>query len=229
MDRLTVFWDFDGTLVSSPHMWSCSMYRAMKEICPESGATIEDIRRFTPYIFTWSYPERDYGQYKGEKWWDFMNIGFMETYTALGLSGAEAERACVRAREIINLRENYNIFPDSIPALERCRAVGAKNVILSNNIPELEDIMKDMGLHGYFDGFVVSAIEGYDKPRSELFEIGKERYPAERYVMIGDNPDADVCGGRAAGMKTVLVRRGGCDSADLSIPDLSHLPSPFDI
>ena len=158
MKSITVFWDFDGTLVSSPHMWSCSMFRAMKEVCPKSTAAIEDIRRYTPHIFTWSYPERDHTAYRGEKWWDHMNMGFMSTYTALGLNEEQARKASKRAREIINLRENYSIFPDSIPALEKMRSAGAKNVILSNNIPELEDIMLDIGLHNYFDGFVISAI-----------------------------------------------------------------------
>ena len=221
---ITVLWDFDGTLVSSPHMWSCSMHRALLETTPESGASIEDIRRYTPYIFTWSYPERDYSAYKGEKWWDFMNMGFYRTYTSLGLTSQQAQRASLRARELILRRENYAVFPDAADTLRTVKEAGGRNVILSNNIPELEDIMKDIGLHEYFEGFVISAIEGYDKPRKELFEIAKRRFPSERYIMIGDNPEADIMGAEAVGMTTVLVHKGYCPKADYCADTLSQLP-----
>ena len=38
--------------------------------------------------------------------------------------------------------------------------------------------------------------------------------------MVGDNPIADVKGGKAAGMKTVLVHKGYNAEADYSFDDL---------
>ncbi len=219
----TIFWDFDGTLVSSPHMWSNSMLEALKDTVPYSAVTIEDIRRYTPHIFTWNYPMEDHTAYQGENWWEYMNSQFYNTYISLGLSDSEAKIASEKIRPLILRKENYVIFPDAAETLSCLRDKGIRNVILSNNIPELNEIMDEIGLSHYFDGFVISADFGYDKPRRELFEIAKELYPSEKYIMVGDNPKADVKGGKDAGMTTILVHRGEHPDADYCFDTLSEI------
>lgn len=219
----TIFWDFDGTLVSSPHLWSGSMLAALKEADPQSEISLQDIQRYTAVIFTWNFPEKDYRQYTREKWWHFMNRRFYESYIDLGVTSQVARRATLLIRSIILKSENYLLFPDTVSTLKAVRETGVRNVILSNNIPELEDIIRNIGLHEYFDGYVVSAIEGYDKPRRELFEIAKKRFPSKKYIMVGDNPNADIKGGNAAHMETVLVHKGFCPQADHCFDNLEDI------
>lgn len=80
-----------------------------------------------------------------------------------------------------------------------------------------------MGLSIYFDRIIVSALEGYDKPRKELFDIAKSYYPDENYIMIGDNITADIIGGKNSGMKTILVHNGFDNRADICVDNLSDI------
>ena len=103
--------------------------------------------------------------------------------------------------------------------------MGNNNIILSNNYPDLIEVIKDLKLDKYFDGYVISAIEGYDKPRKELFDIAKNfNKNDEPMFMVGDSVNADIRGGNAAGMVTVFVHNGYCEEADHCIDTLSELP-----
>jgi len=65
------------------------------------------------------------------------------------------------------------------------------------------------GLADLVDAVCISGAEGVRKPDPRLFLLAAEMAgaPAGRGWMIGDDPDADVAGGRAAGLRTVWVRR----------------------
>ena len=107
--------------------------------------------------------------------------------------------------------------------LQAAKDLGYTNVILSNNYPDMAEVVDALGLTEYFDGMIVSAIEGYDKPRPELFEIAQKRFPADRYYMIGDNPKADILGGKNAGMTTILVHKEPVEYADHCFPNLASI------
>ena len=66
--------------------------------------------------------------------------------------------------------------------------------------------MNKLGLNEYFDGCVVSALLGYDKPRREIFNYARKLAgnPA-RCIMVGDNPVDDIRGAKNAGFNTILV------------------------
>ena len=215
-----IFWDYDGTLAWSEHLWSISVHRALLETDPASPVTFHQIWECMEYGFTWHTPERDYTAFKGEKWWDFMNRHFYESYLKCGVSEETARAAAAAVRGVIKRLENYHLYEDTIEVLEAMKAAGHANIILSNNYPDLEDVLNGLGLMKYFDGRVVSAVEGYDKPRPELFTIARQRFPGDDCWMIGDNPRADVLGGKAAGMKTILVHKGFSENADYCFDNL---------
>ena len=109
--------------------------------------------------------------------------------------------------------------------LEKAKEKGHTNIILSNNFPELEVITDALGITKFFDKLIVSGLVGYDKPRKEIFDIAKSFYPGEDFVMIGDNPVADIVGGKAAGMTTVLVHKGYDKNADYCFDNLLDICS----
>ncbi|MBR6650470.1 MAG: HAD family hydrolase [Clostridia bacterium] len=215
-----ICWDFDGTLVYSDHLWSSSVFRALNETVPKHNITFSDIRSCMATGFTWHTPYEDYSSMTGEKWWIFMNRHIYNSYLSLGIEPHLAKMATDRVRDIIKETKNYNLYPDTIAVLERARENGYKNVLLSNNYPDLIEVLDALDLTRYFDHLIISALEGYDKPRLEIFEIAKNLYPDGEYIMVGDNPCADVEGGKAAGMKTILVHKGYCDEADHCFDDL---------
>lgn len=218
-----VFWDFDGTVVYSTSLWSSSVLKALKEIDPDTLIELEDVRRYMAFGFTWYTPDEDYSSLKGEKWWGFMNRHIYESYMNLGVDTETAQKATGKVRNIIKGKRNYTLYDDFEYTVTELRKRGFINVILSNNYPELKETTDKLQITKFFDGIIVSALEGYDKPRKELFEIAKKRYPADEYYMIGDSVNADIIGGRKAGMKTILVHSGYNKNADYCCDKLKDI------
>lgn len=220
-----VYWDFDGTLVRSDSLWSISVFKALCETCGNHDVSFGDIRRCMATGFTWHTPQNDYTAYKNDKWWELMNKHIYTSYLSLGVDDETARAATQKVRSIIKKTENYTLYPDCVSTLDALKTLGNKNIILSNNYPDLIEVIKDLKLDKYFDGYVISAIEGYDKPRKELFDIAKNfNKNDEPMFMVGDSVNADIRGGNAAGMVTVFVHNGYCEEADHCIDTLSELP-----
>lgn len=218
-----IFWDFDGTITYSNPLWSSSVLKALLSVHPDSKVTLEAVRKHMAYGFTWHTPDNDYSSLTGDRWWEFMNKHIFRSYTQLGVDTDTAERATEKVRSIIKEKDNYTLYDDFVYTVSQLKKNGVKNVILSNNYPELKEVTDKLDITRLFDGIIVSALEGYDKPRKELFGIAKERYPAEKYYMVGDSVTADIVGGRNAGMKTVLVHRGYNEMADYCFDDLKSI------
>jgi len=126
-----------------------------------------------------------------------MNTKFYNDYIRLGVQSDIAEKAVNLIRDIIKSKSNYKLYSDAIATLKSVVEKGHKNVILSNNYPDLSDVIKALDLDKYFDKIIVSANIGYDKPRPEIFEYAKNLYPNYNdFIMIGDNPNADIVGGK---------------------------------
>lgn len=218
-----IFWDFDGTLAHSTHLWSGSVYAALQETDPHSAVTFAQIRQCMATGFTWHTPERDYTAYTGEKWWDFMLRHIYASYLRCGAPEDAAKAATAKLRSIIKRTENYTLYEDAIPTLQKMKAMGHTNVLLSNNYPDLGEVLQALELTKHLDGIILSAVEGYDKPRKELFDLAKSRYPSDRYYMVGDNITADILGGSNAGMTTILVHKGFSQAAEYCFPDLNSI------
>ncbi len=225
--KKALFWDFDGTLVHSPSLWSASVLRAIRTLRPESGIELEDIRARMHEAYPWDMPHIDYSELTGQKWWGHMFRRFSAVYTALGIDEKAAEEASRLVRIYILDPEQYLLYDDTVETLAACLRKGYENYVLSNNYPELPDIIRQLGIARYFAGYIVSGSYGYDKPRPELFEVALRAagYPDICY-MIGDNPSADIAGGRAAGMRTILVHRHmeRRAEADYAFEDLADIP-----
>lgn len=219
-----IFWDFDGTIVHSNHLWSGSVYRSLKEADENTKVNFNDIRKCMASGFTWHTPNEDYSSFTHVKWWDFMNNKILNDYISLGVKESVAKAASQKVRSTIKEVSNYELYPDSVETLKAAIKKGHKNVILSNNYPDLIDVIKALNLHKYFDNFVVSAVVGYDKPRSEIFKIAKSLYPIDtEFIMIGDSVNADIIGGNNAGMKTILVHNGQDSNADYCFDNLKSI------
>ena len=86
-------------------------------------------------------------------------------------------------------------------------------------------VIKNLGLAEYFIDYIVSANIGYEKPRNEIFQYALKiaDYPNNCF-MIGDNPIADIQGGKSAGMKTILTHNDCESDADHKCKSLSEIP-----
>lgn len=220
-----LFWDFHGTLIYSDigdMVWTNALHRALSKqgysISPqEIGARLHE-------GFTWYRPESAYPSQTGAAWWEGLFQFLCPFYTAHNVVERDMLSANRALREAVLDKRNYVLYPDAEATLRACAEKGYKNYILSNNFPELPDVIQDMGLAGYFAGYIVSANVGFEKPRIEIFEYALRvaGNPA-MCVMIGDNPVSDIKGGKGAGMKTIMVHQQTPSEADFSCETLSQI------
>jgi putative hydrolase of the HAD superfamily len=121
-----------------------------------------------------------------------------------GLDHATARRALMGALE-------FRPYDDVIPALNELRADGHGLVVVSNWDCGLPDWLGPPGLLELVDGVVTSAEVGVAKPDPRVFRRALELAgaSADHTVHVGDSPENDVKGARAAGIRAVLVQRDG--------------------
>jgi putative hydrolase of the HAD superfamily len=103
-------------------------------------------------------------------------------------------------------RNRVELYPDSLPALER---IGARwpLVSLTNGNADLQRI----GLHTHFAHHVCARDSGVAKPDPRIFLAAAERLgvaPAQ-ILHVGDDPVMDMVGARDAGLRTAWINRDG--------------------
>lgn len=214
----TIFWDFDGTLVYSEHLWSGSLYRSLQRYTSHKDITLDKIRPPMSHGFSWDFYYEDMHELVGEKWWDYTFEHILRVYKAVGITESEAKTLLPLFRKTLLEPANYHIYPDTIPTLETLRSRGYKHFLLSNNYPELDITMEKIGLTKYFDGMIISAQVGYDKPRREIFEIALERAGnPENCFMVGDNPQSDIKGAANIGIPAILVHNDNTQGFECTV------------
>lgn len=226
---LAVFcWDFDGTLTWCDHLWSGSVQKALLETVPDAKIEFNAIRKCNETGFSWHTPEKAYPDRTGELWWEDMNRHFYKSCLSLGLNEEQSRTAAEKVRAIIKKKENYFLFDGVYETLEHIKNQGHKNILLSNNYPDLKEVTDALDLTQYFEHMVISGLVGYEKPHPKLFEMAKALYPNESdFYMVGDNINADIIGGKNAGMKTILVHKGFDERADYCFDKLKNIKNIF--
>jgi HAD superfamily hydrolase (TIGR01509 family) len=121
-------------------------------------------------------------------------------------------------------------FPDAAPVLGALRAAGIHTAVVSNWDCSLGEVLAGLGLGGLLDTVITSAEAGARKPDPQIFRMALERLrrPPELVLLVGDSLDVDVAGGRAAGIRSLLLDRGGSagDTGDVEcISTLDNLPT----
>jgi putative hydrolase of the HAD superfamily len=102
------------------------------------------------------------------------------------------------------------LYADVEETLTLLRQRGLKVGIVTNGLDgDLREILRRVGLNGYFDIEVTSNLVGKMKPHRRIFmhaleDLGVE---PEEAIHIGDLVDADYKGARSCGLKALLVDR----------------------
>jgi len=108
----------------------------------------------------------------------------------------------------------FRPYPDAAPALGRLRHRGIRSAVVSNWDVSLRGVLAELGLGGLVDEIVVSAEVAARKPDPAIVRaaLRRLRCPAGKALMVGDSPETDVAGARAAGVRAVLIDRTGAAS-----------------
>jgi putative hydrolase of the HAD superfamily len=122
-----------------------------------------------------------------------------------------AEDALELLSESFRLGESWRLFPEVIPVLGSLKADGIRLAVVSNWDSRLPGLLETLGLAPYFDAVVFSHAVGVEKPHPGIFRSALERIGADAAstLHVGDVPELDLEGARAAGIDAVLVDHHG--------------------
>jgi putative hydrolase of the HAD superfamily len=101
-------------------------------------------------------------------------------------------------------RNEIEFFPDALEALRRL-STRYRLVSLTNGNSDLDRI----GIGGYFAAVVSARSAGVAKPDARIFRAAcaSVGVPADAVLHVGDDPDLDVRGALAAGIRSAWVNR----------------------
>lgn len=113
-------------------------------------------------------------------------------------------------------RNHVELYPDVLPALDAL-ATDYRLIAVTNGNADLQAI----GIRHLFDDVVSAAEVGAAKPAREIFDEAVRRAGVTHgeALHVGDHPECDVEGARAAGLTPVWMNRAG-----RAWPE--HLPAP---
>lgn len=222
-----ILWDFEGTLVDRPGRWRSALMEVLD--VNETGHQI-DMEQIRPYLrdgFPWHRPEEIHSELsESSRWWASLGPLFTRAYQGVGYPISRAEELSSYVREVFINPNRFIVYEDTIPTLTMLLEKGWRHAILSNHVPELQDIISGLGLGLYFDFCFSSGVTGYEKPNPKAFQHALQAIGLPRDVwMIGDNADADIRGAESVGIRAILVRNNSKASVRYYAQDLREVVS----
>jgi len=127
----------------------------------------------------------------------------------MGIAAGYGDGFVDEAFAVFDLERNtLELFPDVRASLESLRRRYTL-VAVTNGNARLDRI----GIDHLFDGFVSARTAGAAKPAQRIFDAAVDAGGAARHetLHVGDHPEIDVHGARAAGLRSAWLNRSGCD------------------
>ena len=112
--------------------------------------------------------------------------------------------------------EAWTVYDDVWPLLDGLKERAIPTAVVSNFDSRLLTVLDGLQLTDAFHTVVYSTQAGTAKPGASIFNLAARQLqiPMPACLHIGDNPEADLQGARAAGMQARLVVRDAVRDAD---------------
>jgi putative hydrolase of the HAD superfamily len=220
-----ILWDFDGTLGYRDGNWS----GALHSILLKNGITnipIEAIKLYLTKGFTWHNTEKSNKELFGNRtWWEYYEEDFSNIFIELGIQEDASKNISKGIKKEYMDLTKWHIYDDTIKALETAIKKYYRNIILSNHIPELDEIIKGLGIEKYFEKIYSSGNIGYEKPNSKIYEyvLDGEKINKKDCIIIGDSYSSDIEGGMRMGINSILVRTENKNNYGKYCKDLENI------
>ena len=99
-----------------------------------------------------------------------------------------------------------------------------KLVLVSNFYGNIQAVLKDFGLDGFFSRIVESSVVGVRKPDPAIYRLGVEAMglPAGQVLVVGDSFSKDVVPAKKVGCKVAWLKGEGWGNEEIddSLPDV---------
>jgi putative hydrolase of the HAD superfamily len=203
-----LIWDFDGTLAYRQGRWSGALLDVLNQYVPDHMITREQLLPHLRQGFPWHTPQQPHTHLSSaDAWWAQLMPIFRAAFRANGIGSEQVDALATHVRAAYCQPSAWSTYPETIASLTALAEDGWTHVILSNHVPELPDLVRQLGLGGLVNEIFSSARTGYEKPHPMAFEYVLNRMMAvEQVWMVGDNPDVDISGAASLGISGILVR-----------------------
>jgi putative hydrolase of the HAD superfamily len=205
---MNILWDFDGTLAYRDGMWSGALFSVLEK--NHTNIPLENIKHYLTKGFTWHNPELSHKEiFKGQTWWEYYENYFGNIFVKLGIQTEMAIELSKQIKAEYMDKTKWYVYDDVIKTLEKTIENGNRNIIASNHIPELNEIVNALNIGKYFIKIYSSGNIGYEKPNKKFYEyiINEEEININDCIIIGDSYESDIKGGENIGIKSILVRK----------------------
>lgn len=153
---------------------------------------------------------------------------------AIGLGAKPSHEWCraLASHSLVRWQAQVSLDPDTIPTLQKLRALGLRVGVLSNfdHSPHVIRILDEAGITPLLDTIVVSGAVGMKKPDPRIFHLACDRLGVDsaQTWFIGDHPEQDFEGAHQAGLVAVLLQRNADGVDRLQMNYYSDLANGLD-
>lgn len=140
----------------------------------------------------------------------------------LSLSDSEIRQIAVDMARYINAK-TLALLKENKLVLEHLKQNGYPMVLVSNFYGNINQVLKDAGIDGYFEDVIESAVVGVRKPNPAIFALGvcALDLPASQVLVVGDTYGKDIIPAHKLGCHTLWIKGLQWEEkkVDESIPD----------
>jgi HAD superfamily hydrolase (TIGR01662 family) len=214
-----VFFDVDFTLIHPGPRFQGVGYQAS---CARYGIAI-DASKFEAAVAGASSALESADQLYDDR----LFVGYTRRIIELmGGTGAAIEAVAEQMYEEWAEHRHFSLYDDVPETLRELRERGVRLGLISNSHRCLASFQSHFELDGLISVSVSSSEHGFMKPHPSIFRAALElmRVAASDATMVGDSFAHDVVGARQAGMRAILLSRGGTAApADPEVPVIRSL------
>lgn len=140
----------------------------------------------------------------------------------LSLSDSEIYQIAVDMAHYINAK-TLDLLHENKQVLEYLKQAGYPMVLVSNFYGNINQVLKDAEIDGYFKDVIESAVVGVRKPNPAIFALGvcALDLPASQVLVVGDTYGKDIIPAHKLGCHTLWIKGLQWEEkqVDESIPD----------
>ena len=125
----------------------------------------------------------------------------------LSLSDSEIHQIAVDMAHYINAK-TLDLLQENKQVLEHLKQEGYPMVLVSNFYGNINQVLKDAGIDGYFKEVIESAVVGVRKPNPAIFALGvcALDLPASQVLVVGDTYGKDIMPAHKLGCHTLWIK-----------------------